>query len=164
MMFLLGFIKKEKQSTMLTEKLMQRMGKAAQLSQKADLVFCVGCLKHSDKSIKILIDSFKLYQDALHDEDVKKSFLSIISKSKKGAKNEQRDRLEEFEQKVLECADQGKENAATDAKAARANRKKRNIRKKKVQVDSDEETGKLSQREINKENRRSTRRRQAAKV
>lgn len=164
MMFLLGFIKKEKQSTMLTEKLVQRMGKATQLSQKADLVFCVGCLKHSDKSIKILMDSFKLYQDALHDEDVKKNLLSIISKSKKGAKNEQRDRLEEFEQKVLECADQGKENEATDAKAARANRKKRNIRKKKVQVDSDEEVGKLSQREINKENRRSTRRRQAAKM
>jgi len=164
MMFLLGFIKKEKQSTMLTEKLVQRMGKATQLSQKADLVFCVGCLKHSDKSIKILADSFKLYQDALHEEDVKKSFLSIISKSKKGAKNEQRDRLEEFEQKVLDYADQGKENAATDAKAARANRKKRNGRKKKVQVDSEEEEEKPIQSEINKENRRSTRRQRAGNV
>lgn len=158
MVFLLGFIKKERQSTMLTEKLTLRMGKTSSMPQKADLAYCISQLKHSEKSIKILIDNFKVYKDALYDEDVKKSFLSILSKSKKGAKNEQRERLDEFEGQINECSERGKEDFAADAKAASANRKTRKSKKKHSQVDSDDDTHAVD-RGVLKENRRSTRRR-----
>lgn len=160
MLFLLGFIKKERQSLMLTEKLALRMGKTTELSQKADLAYCISQLKHSEKSIKILIDNFKLYKDALYDEDVKKSFLSVLSKAKKGAKNEQRERLDEFEQQINECSDRGKEDDAAEKNA----RKTRKGRKKKVQVpvdESDDDEFEAGEPEVNKENtnRRSNRRR-----
>lgn len=141
LVFLLGFIKKERQSTMLSEKLTIRMGKATTISQKADLAYCISQLKHSEKSIKGLIDSFKLYKDALFHEDVKKSFVSVLLKSKKTAKPELRTQLDEWEEKILESSDRGKEDAATDSNASLAKKKKsRKVQtKKKVVVDSDEE-------------------------
>ena len=141
LVFLLGFIKKERQSTMLSEKLTIRMGKATTIAQKADLAYCISQLKHSEKSIKGLIDSFKLYKDALFDEDVKKSFVSVLSKAKKTAKPELKSQLDEWEEKILESSDRGKEDAATDSNASLAKKKKsRKVQiKKKVLVDSDKE-------------------------
>lgn len=142
LVFLLGFIKKERQSTMLSEKLTIRMGKATTITQKADLAYCISQLKHSEKSIKGLIDSFKLYKDALFDEDVKKSFVSVLSKAKKTAKPDLRSQLDEWESKILESSDLGKEDAATDSNASLAKKKKKSRKaqpRKKVEVDSDDE-------------------------
>jgi condensin complex subunit 1 len=126
--FLLGFIKKERQMQMLSEKLVLRMGKATSISSKADLAYCICQLKHGEKSIKCLMDNFKLYKDALFDADVKKSFLQLISKTKKSAKPELKTVLEDYENKITAMSELGAEDALVDAKAARAKSK----RKKKV--------------------------------
>ena len=142
LVFLLGFIKKERQSTMLSEKLTIRLGKATAIAQKADLAYCISQLKHSEKSIKGLIDSFKLYKDALYDEDIKKSFVSILSKAKKTAKPDLKSQLDEWECKILESSDRGKEDVVTDSNASLAKKKKKSRKgqtRKKVQVDSDDE-------------------------
>lgn len=132
MAFLLGFIKKEKQCEMLVEKMLQRFEKCTNVSQKADLAYCLTLLKVSEKSIKYLAEHFKSYKDALYDDDVRKSFSSIVTKAKKNLKPEFRQFVEEWEAKLNEMAVAGAENEDVDTKAgkARARARKRAARKK----------------------------------
>mmetsp|Transcript_10234 Transcript_10234/g.30019 ORF Transcript_10234/g.30019 Transcript_10234/m.30019 type:complete len:1354 (-) Transcript_10234:200-4261(-) len=118
--FLLGYIKKDKQNEMLIEKLCQRFPKCQNISQKADISYCMAQLKVNERSIKFLVDNFKLYKDALHDEDVKRNFASILSKAKKSAKPELKQGLDEFESKINEQAEVGMENKIAGEKAAKA--------------------------------------------
>jgi condensin complex subunit 1 len=152
MSFLLGYIKKEKQNEMLTEKLCQRFPKCSSISQKADLAYCLAQLKMNERSIKFLSDNFKLYKDALFDEDVKKSFATVVTKVKKFMKPDMRQFLEEWEAKLNELAELGAENQAAGEKAVRAKARasKRAARKKKqvksldvVEEDEDEEPDEL---------------------
>ncbi len=123
MSFLLAFIKKEKQNEMLVEKLCHRFPKCNSISQKADLAFCIAQLKINDRAIKCLSDLFKLYKDALFDDDVKKSFFAIVTKAKKSAKPETKEILEDWEGKLQEFASIGEENQRAGKKAANAKRK-----------------------------------------
>ena len=118
--FLLGYIKKDKQNEMLMEKLCQRFPKCQTISQKADIAYCMAQLKVNERSVKSLVDNFKLYKDALYDEDVKKFFFSIVSKAKKFAKPELKQALDEFESKLNEESELGKENVLAGEKAAKA--------------------------------------------
>jgi len=120
MFFLLGFIKKEKQNEMLVEKLCHRFPKCNSISQKADLAFCIAQLKINEKSLKCLNDLFKLYKDALFDEDVFKSFASIVSKAKKFIKPEMKQGLEEWEARLSEHSETGMDNVLAGTKAQRA--------------------------------------------
>jgi condensin complex subunit 1 len=165
MSFLLGYIKKEKQNEMLTEKLCQRFPKCTSISQKADLAYCIAQLKLNERAIKCLSDNFKLYKDALFDEDIMKSFASVVTKAKKFMKPEMREFLEEWEAKLNELAELGAENEAAGEKAARAKVRasKRAARKKKqvkvldaVLEDEEEEADELEFEgevdSVNKEN------------
>eukprot|EP00980_Cylindrotheca_fusiformis_P021683 scaffold8529_cov137-Cylindrotheca_fusiformis.AAC.13 len=120
MSFLLGYIKKERQNEMLIDKLCQRLPKCANISQMADIAYCMAQLKINEKSMKCLVDNFKLYKDALFDEEVRKHFLQIISKAKKLAKPELKQPLEEWEAKLNEQAELGMENKRASEKAAQA--------------------------------------------
>jgi condensin complex subunit 1 len=142
MAFLLAFIKKEKQNEMLVDKLCHRFPKCQSISQKADLAFCIAQLKINDRAIKCLSDLFKLYKDALFDDDVKKSFFTIVTKAKKAAKPETKEVLEDWEGKLHEFASIGEENQRAGKNASKAKKKaaKRKSRKKKVVESSDEES------------------------
>ena len=120
MLFLLSFIKKERQNEMLMEKLIQRFPKCTSIDQKADLAYCIAQLKINDKCIKCLNDTFKVYKDALFDEDVLKNFMSVVTKAKKNAKLETKDTLQELEDKLNEHAAAGLENMKANKKAQRA--------------------------------------------
>ena len=120
MSFLLGYIKKDRQNEMLIEKLCQRFPKSTSISQQSDIAYCMAQLKVNERSVKCLLDNFKLYKDALFDEEVKKSFLSILSKAKKFAKPELKQALDEWETKLNEHAELGMENQLAGEKAARA--------------------------------------------
>mmetsp|Transcript_22565 Transcript_22565/g.27674 ORF Transcript_22565/g.27674 Transcript_22565/m.27674 type:complete len:1342 (+) Transcript_22565:71-4096(+) len=123
MSFLLNFIKKDRQNEMLVEKLCQRFPKCTSISQKANISFCVAQLKINEKSIKILNDNFKLYQDALFDDDVFKNFNSIAIKVKKFAKPELKQYVEEWESKLVEFSTLGVEDQRVGEKAKNAKRK-----------------------------------------
>jgi condensin complex subunit 1 len=154
MSFLLGYIKKERQNEMLTEKLCLRFPKCTTVSQKADLSYCIAQLKLNEKSIKCLSDNFKLYKEALHDDDVRKSFDSMISKAKKFMKPELRQFLEEWESKLKEFAELGAENELAGAKAAKAKKRasKRAARKQLEAVDEIEDELEFDEGSVEKEN------------
>jgi len=143
MSFLLGYIKKEKQNEMLTEKLCLRFPKCTTISQSADLAYCIAQLKLSEKAIKCLSDNFNLYKDCLFDEDVNKSFSSIVSKGKKVVnKPERRQLLEEWEAKLGELANTGAENQRASEKAAKAKKRatrRRAARKKQREIIEEED-------------------------
>ncbi|KAL7500027.1 hypothetical protein ACHAWT_007982 [Skeletonema menzelii] len=142
MQFLLSFIKKDRQNEMLLEKLVLRFPKCTTINQKADLAYCIAQLKVNEKGIKCLNDNFKLYKDALFDEDVLKNFMSFIAKAKKNAtKPETKQTLQELEEKFTECAAAGMENVNASKKAARAKKRAaRRVARKKVEwEESDEE-------------------------
>lgn len=142
MQFLLSFIKKDRQNEMLLEKLVLRFPKCTTINQKADLAYCIAQLKVNEKGIKCLNDNFKLYKDALFDEDVLKNFMYFIAKAKKNAtKPETKQTLQELEEKFTECAAAGMENVNASKKAARAKKRAaRRVARKKVEwEESDEE-------------------------
>ncbi len=139
MSFLLGYVKKDRQNEMLTEKLCQRFPKCSSLDQTADLVFCISQLKMNEKTIKCLSDSFKLYKDALCNEDVKKQFLVIVGKAKKSAKPESRQFLDDWEKKISETAAIEAENEAVGQKAAKAKKSKKPKRKQPLRSIPQEE-------------------------
>lgn len=142
--FLLGYIKKEKQNEMLIDKLCQRFPKCQNIGQKADISYCMAQLKVNERSIKCLIDNFKLYKDAIHDDDVKRNFVSIVSKAKKFAKPDLKQALDEFELKLAEEAHIGLENKNADERTklarSRASKKIRQKRKTKTIEEDEEET------------------------
>lgn len=178
--FLLGYIKKDKQNEMLIEKLCQRFPKCQTISQKADISYCMAQLKVNERSVKFLVDNFKLYKDALHDEDVKRNFVTILSKSKKFAKPEMKQTLEEFESKMNEQAELGMENKLAGENAAKAksraskrvNRRRPKVIEEEPNLETDTESGNESEEQMendfavkplatvdaNKAARRSTRR------
>lgn len=123
MLFLLGFIKKDRQNEMLVDKLCQRFPKCSSISQKADIAYCLAQLKITEKSLKILSDQFKLYKDALFDDDVHKNFAMIVTKAKKFAKPEMKQFVEQFESKLQEHSAIGLENQVADQKALKAKKK-----------------------------------------
>ena len=73
--------------------------------------------------MKLLNDHFKLYKDALFDDDVMKSFMSLVTKTKKFAKPELKQQIEEWESKLVEQSEMGLENKVAGDKAKEAIRK-----------------------------------------
>jgi condensin complex subunit 1 len=120
MSFLFGFIDKDKQNDVLVDKMCQRFPLCSSIAQKCDLAFCIAQIKMTDRTVKVLDDKFKLYQDALVDDEVKKHFFSIVTKAKKFAKPELKQSIEEWEKKLNEFAEIGMENQKAGEKAARA--------------------------------------------
>jgi len=132
MSFLLGFITKERQIETLCDKLCQRFPKAKTISQKADLAYCLAQLKINEKCVKSLNDHYKLYSASLFDEDVYKSFTTIVSKAKKASKSpESKQFVADWEARLEEAGQIGAENEAADAKALQA--KRRAARRKQKQ-------------------------------
>ena len=93
----------------------------------------------NEKCIKIMSDSFKLYKDALFDEDVMKNFSSIVIKAKKFAKPEMKEFVEDWETKLNELSQVGLENELAGKKALKAKSKaaKRKAKKPQKKVEDD---------------------------
>jgi len=100
MKYLFSFIQKERQSESLVEKLCLRFRTSNELQEWRCIALCLSLLTYNDKGIKKLVEYFKCYQDKLTDEEVFGSFNTIVSKTKKFAKQELKTALEEFEQKL----------------------------------------------------------------
>ena len=149
MAFLLNFIKKERQAEMLVDKLCQRFPKSTSISQKANIAYCLANVKCNEKCIKILNDHLNLYKDALFDEDVLKNFMSIALKSKKFAKPELKQAIEEWEEKLKQQSDTGLEDEEAKKKAEKAKKRvqRRKNQKKKVEEESSEEEDEASEEE-----------------
>ncbi|MCO5559135.1 hypothetical protein L7F22_012727 [Adiantum nelumboides] len=113
MQFLIGFIKKDKQMEGLIEKLCHRFSGTAEPKQWQNIAYCLSQLTYTDKGIKKLADLLKSYQHALAVEEVLNHFKMIVSKAKKFAKAEVKVTIDEFEQKLMECHEERKDQEAT---------------------------------------------------
>ena len=134
-------------------RLLYRFPKCESISQKADLAFCIAQLKINERSIKILTDLFRLYKDALFDEEVKKSFVTIVSKAKKFAKPEMKECLEDWETKLGDFSLLGQENEVATQKAIRSKKKAvRRAVKRSKPLAAVEEVSFCEDDESNKEN------------
>ncbi|KAI8917711.1 non-SMC mitotic condensation complex subunit 1-domain-containing protein [Powellomyces hirtus] len=111
MKFLLEFIKKDKQTENIVEKLCLRFRNADTERQWRDISFCLTLLSFaSDKSVKKLIEHLPQYQDKLHEPVLYKHLEDILAKAKKVAKTETKTMIEDFEIKLKECRNKCVEN------------------------------------------------------
>jgi condensin complex subunit 1 len=110
--------------------LCQRFPKCTTMAQSADLAYCIGQLKLTEKSIKCLSDHFHLYKNALADEQVLKFFTNIVTKAKKFMKPERKQLMEEWEAKLSEFAAMGVENQRADEKAAQSSKRRKNHKRR----------------------------------
>eukprot|EP01133_Synstelium_polycarpum_P014873 gene14873-17588_t len=118
--YLFGFISKAVQIENLVEKL------------------CTRFKDTKNKALKKLSDMFKVYQDKLHDPEIRDLMGSIITKSKKGGnftagKTEMKNLLEELEKKMAI------KNDSDDDYEPKANKQKRGNKKKADDDEEDEE-------------------------
>jgi len=124
MKFLMQFIQKDKQSETLVEKLCSRFSANTDVKQWRDIAYCLSQLNYSEKAVKKLSELFRLFKDKLADADVYDSFVAVVQKCKKFAKQEMKDMVAELESKLAECHSKEVEDEASGAKAAAATRKK----------------------------------------
>ncbi|KAK8588828.1 hypothetical protein V6N12_023241 [Hibiscus sabdariffa] len=123
MQFLIGSIKKDKQMESLVEKLCNRFSGVTDVLQWENISYCLSQLSFTEKGVKRLIESFKIYEHALSEDSVMDHFRNIINKSKKFAKPELKVCIEEFEEKLNKFHNEKKEQEAT-ARNAEMHRQK----------------------------------------
>jgi condensin complex subunit 1 len=79
--FLLEFIKKEKQTESISDKLCHRFKNASSPRQWRDIAYCLSLLNFSgEKSLKKLAENLVHYQDKLYEPSVYKYFVDILCK------------------------------------------------------------------------------------
>lgn len=132
--FLLSFIKKEKQTDGLLEKLCVRIGAAEDQQQRRDLTYCLAQLQITEKGVRRLTETIALYKVALADEEVYGHFLTLVGRAKKFAKPEMKSAVEEWEAKLAELHIGGADNegAVSRAKKASGRAKKTGTRNSKL--------------------------------
>lgn len=95
--FLLSYINKDKQIDQLVDKLCARFKVSSLDKEWRNISYCISTLNHTDKSIKKLCQSIKLYQHTLQDQDVYENFIGI---KKKYLKGDLKGVLEEWESEI----------------------------------------------------------------
>ncbi|XP_059668330.1 condensin-1 complex subunit CAP-D2 [Cornus florida] len=123
MQFLIGSIKKDKQMEALVEKLCNRFSGVTDIRQWEYISYCLSQLAFTEKGMKKLIESFKMYEHVLSEDSVMDHFRSIINKGKKFAKAELKSCIEEFEEKISKFHIEKKEQELT-AKNAQVHQQK----------------------------------------
>ncbi|KAG7962042.1 hypothetical protein I3843_09G046200 [Carya illinoinensis] len=113
MQFLIGSIKKDKQMESLVEKLCNRFSGVTDITQWEYISYCLSQLAFTEKGMKKLMESFKIYEHALLEDSVMDHFRNIINKGKKFAKPELKLCIEEFEDKLNKFHIEKKDQEAT---------------------------------------------------
>lgn len=104
---LLSYITKDKQTESLVEKLCQRFRTARSERQWRDLAYCLSLLPFTDRCIRKMQENFECFGDKLTEEAVYQSFMTVVSKLRRGAKQDVKVMIDEFEQKITICHNKG---------------------------------------------------------
>ncbi|CAG8435255.1 1824_t:CDS:10 [Scutellospora calospora] len=110
MKFLFDFIEKDKHTENVVEKLCQRFKNLDDRRQWRNISYCLSLLPYkSERIIKKLLEGMTNYQDKLHENDVHKAFMDIISKSIKPQRPEMKQMIDEYESKIEEFRQRSQE-------------------------------------------------------
>ncbi|BBH07209.1 hypothetical protein Prudu_019079 [Prunus dulcis] len=112
-LFLMSYLRKDKQMEALVEKLCNRFSGVTDIRQWEYISYCLSQLAFTEKGMKKLIESFKTYEHVLSEDSVMDHFRNIINKGKKFAKPEVKMCIEEFEDKLNKLHLEKKEQEVT---------------------------------------------------
>ncbi|GAM19425.1 hypothetical protein SAMD00019534_026000 [Acytostelium subglobosum LB1] len=138
--YLFSFIQKEKLNENLVEKMCHRFKIAKDIAESRNIAFCLQLLSYSEKSLRKLLDSYKVYQDKLVDEEVSQLMSAIITKAKKGVgakPAEWKQLIDELERKLTihtENEDDQSPSVAAPSTGTQASRPKRAVTKAKTKA------------------------------
>ncbi|XP_065194710.1 condensin complex subunit 1-like [Sycon ciliatum] len=118
MKYLFSFIQKDRQCESLVEKLCHRFRSMTVERQYRDLSFCLSLLSYSEKGIRRLMENFGCFQNKLASSEVFSDFMSIINKTRKALKADQKVVVDELESKLVECHDKAAQDEETAVKAS----------------------------------------------
>ena len=97
---LITYIKQDKQTETLVEKLCQKLKNSTLHTEWRNTAFCLSQLKYTDKIFMKLLENYDCYKERLLHHDVKEYFLLLVQQSKSLKKPEMKQFLEDFELKV----------------------------------------------------------------
>ncbi|PRP82720.1 hypothetical protein PROFUN_09982 [Planoprotostelium fungivorum] len=106
MKYLFSFIKKDKHTENLVDKLCQRV-KASEEEQRSHIFHCMTLLNLNEKAVKKLVENSKVIRESMSDPDVQNSIASIVAKCKKNGRSEMKAAVNELSNNLsLEDAQQ----------------------------------------------------------
>uniref|UniRef100_A0AAY4AS54 Condensin complex subunit 1 n=1 Tax=Denticeps clupeoides TaxID=299321 RepID=A0AAY4AS54_9TELE len=112
---LFSYITKERQTESLVEKLCQRFRTAKTERQWSDLAVSLSLLSMCERGFKRLQECWECYSDKLTEPGVYQPLLSIAAKLRRGAKQQFKAQVEEFEKKLTVVHTKGLENVEREA-------------------------------------------------
>ncbi|EGG23508.1 condensin-2 complex subunit D3 [Cavenderia fasciculata] len=145
---------KEKKNENIVEKLCIRFKDSKTTGESQNIAFCLQLLKYNEKSLRTLLDKYKIYQDKLADDETYGFMIAIIAKVKRAhpqRSGEMKQLLYELEQKFNIKSNEDEDGNPIDreqnvsptkpkpGKPKAAARKKGAASKKKKDASSDEE-------------------------
>ena len=126
MSFLFDFVKQERQTQSMVERLCNRFAQTDQFKHWQDVAYCLSLLSYSERNVRVLVEHLHLYQDKLHDEEVYESFKEIVAKSKTGniktaaeKRVEHRALIEGFEVQIQELHEKGTDRERATVRAGK---------------------------------------------
>uniref|UniRef100_A0AAY4AS43 Condensin complex subunit 1 n=1 Tax=Denticeps clupeoides TaxID=299321 RepID=A0AAY4AS43_9TELE len=121
---LFSYITKERQTESLVEKLCQRFRTAKTERQWSDLAVSLSLLSMCERGFKRLQECWECYSDKLTEPGVYQPLLSIAAKLRRGAKQQFKAQVEEFEKKLTVVHTKGLENVEREAECNEESRAK----------------------------------------
>mmetsp|Transcript_17259 Transcript_17259/g.41204 ORF Transcript_17259/g.41204 Transcript_17259/m.41204 type:complete len:1126 (-) Transcript_17259:192-3569(-) len=109
---LFAFVSRDKHMDALVEKMCQRLNATAEPAIWRDIAFCLSKLSFTEKGLRILVDSFRLYRHTLQDAEVSGTIKNILANALKGGgskKEEVRALLTDFETMFSEYTEECQE-------------------------------------------------------
>ncbi len=131
MSFLLSFVRKDKQTEGLVEKLVSRIVAAETQRQRQDMSYCLGQLQITEKCVRRLAELLPSYKEALEDPVVYDNFLVLVSNARKFAKPEMKEAVQDWE-RLLSELHEGGANALSAALRAKTASRRANSRSNKI--------------------------------
>ncbi|CAM9483812.1 unnamed protein product [Scytosiphon promiscuus] len=125
MNFLMQYVKKDKLTELLAEKLCARLAASTSDRQARGVSYCLGQLKVTEKAVGRLAELVPTYKEKLQDEEVFNNFKVVVSRTKSFATVEMKEAVAEWEAQLRKHHEGGAEDEDAAARAARAAGRKR---------------------------------------
>jgi len=128
MRFLLAFVKKDRHSDSLLDKLCHRFQTTASPRQWRGIMYCISQLKLTEKGAIRLAEGIRMYKQAITDPEVAAGMQAIITKAKKFTKSETQDLVAEWQNRFDAAVAGQLEDGAVVPRASHAPTTRRSTR------------------------------------